>query len=221
MREIKIGRKKLIHFFSKYNADYIGVEDGKNELIKNFGAADWLELTRMEGYTQNYESVSHVRKELDYYTKTLYDMELVQACLASLREKYEIDPDQFEIFIDLIKTDNEECLFNSWTGAQQKYFNDAYHVLFEWKDFFFSYTNRNLPETNNDFEGLITHSFKESDFQKDKNNVNYLARLIVRYLSRRNLKAFFDQDNISCGDDFRERIFSHCRSCFVFIQLIV
>lgn len=220
MQEIEIGRRKLIHFFSEYTAESIEADEKKGQLIKAFGATDWLDLIRMEGYTQNYDSVINMRRELDHCIRSFLDVEQVQACLASLNKKYEDDSKQFEILIDLIKNDNDKCLFNSWSGEQQKYFNDACRVLFEWSDFFFSYTNRNLPETNNDFREIIAHTFKESDFQRDKDDVNYLAKLIVRYLTRRNLKAFFDQDNIRCGDNFGERIFSHCRHCFVFIQLI-
>lgn len=221
MQQTNIDQIQLIRFFSRHNADYIGTKEGKKELIAFFGAKDWRALMRLPEYNQNYESIETLRKELDSRIKGFSGMEQVQRCLALLRKKFNKGlTNHFEILMKWIKHPDQECLFNSWTDPLKNYFDEAYRVIFEWKDFFFSYTRRNLPETNNNFKDILIHTFDEKEFQENKSQVNFLAKLLVKYLKHEHLEPFFDLDNMKCGDDIGEKIYVYCKSSFVFIQLI-
>ena len=89
-----------------------------------------------------------------------------------------------------------------------------------WKDYFLSYTNRNLIETNNDFKTILADVFGDNYFQENKERVNCVARLIVHYLNQNNLTAFFDSDSMTCGDIIEAEVFTHCKSAYAFVQLV-
>jgi hypothetical protein len=55
---------------------------------------------------------------------------------------------------------------------------------------------------------------------KEIKEKNFLAKLIVRYLDMKGVKPFYDKKEIVCGDKIEEQIFKHCKSCYVFVQLI-
>ncbi len=223
MNQTKKSEIKLIQFFSRYQAEYGNTANGKTELVKAIGAKDWSELTQIPGFIEKYESIKELRAELDSSIDGLTDIEQVQNCLVLLREKWNDGlREQFEILLKWLKHPSQECLFKPWPDSQKNHFDEACQVLFTWKDFFFSYTRRNLPETNNDFKDNIAHALNlaPEEFDKNKNQIHYFAKLIVKYLNLRQLSAFFDLDNMTCGDDIGNKIFNHCKSAFVFTQLI-
>ena len=221
MTKDKDVEKKLIDFFSRHSVEEAKSEVGKGNLFKIFGANDRDELLENEKYIQSYEPIKQLRQELDASIENLSGLEQVQSCLALLNVKKESkEKEKFEILTKLIGDDSKECLYKSWDDKQQKLYRKAYLMIVHWNDFFFSYTNRNLPETNHDFHELITHTFKQADYERDINEINYVAKFIVRRLTQNNLQAFFDQDKIKCGDTIQHEILKHCKSCYTFVQLI-
>jgi len=221
MGNSKVVRKKLIDFFSSHSVKRAESAEGKRTLMDAFGVKDWPELLENRDYTQNYEPMKHLRQELDDSIEGLSGLDQVRSCLALLNDKKEsVKSDEFEILATLIRNKSPQCLFASWDQEQKNLYNRVLPMITEWKDFFFSYTSRNLPETNHSFQDILLHSFKESEFLRDKEEVNYVAKLIVRYLNVRNLESFYDQNNIVCGDSIEEKILDYCKSCYTFIQLI-
>lgn len=221
MSNNKIIRKKLINFFSNHSIEEAESDAGKSVLIKTLGMRDWQELLQNKDYLQNYEPIQQLRRELDNSIEGVEGRDQVQSCLALLHSKKKSrQAGDIEILKTFIKNENPKCPYKTWNKEQQDLYDEALSVILGWDDFFFSYTNRNLPETNNSFKELIIQSFRESDFKDTKNEINYLAKLIVRYLNVRNLQSFYDKDNIVCGDNIQEKILEKCKSCYVFVQLI-
>jgi hypothetical protein len=213
--------KNMIDFFTKYSVKEADLEDAKKTLFELFGVKDRAELKENKKYIQSYESIKQLRLELDTSTENLAGLEQVQSGLRLLRDKKESKKKEtLEILRKLIGDDSKECLYKSWNKEQRDHYKKACPMIVHWNDFFFSYTNRNLPETNHDFHELITHTFKRDEYERDVDEINYVAKLIVRRLTQNNLQAFFDQDKITCGDDIQHEILKHCKSCYTFVQLI-
>jgi hypothetical protein len=55
---------------------------------------------------------------------------------------------------------------------------------------------------------------------KEIKEKNFLAELIVHYLDLKGVTPFYDQKEIVCGDKIGNKILKHCKSCYVFVQLI-
>ena len=213
--------KKIIGFFSRHSVEEANSEVGKGDLFKIFGVNNRAELLENEKYILSYEPIKQLRQELDDSIENLSGLEQVQSCLALLNVKKESkEKEKLEILTKLIGDDSKECLYKSWNKEQQDLYNKAFPMIIHWDDFFFSYTNRNLPETNHDFQELITHTFRQADYERDIDEINYVAKFIVRKLTQNNLHAFFDQDKIKCGDNIQREILKHCKSCYTFVQLI-
>ncbi len=144
--------------------------------------------------------------------------EQVKDCLRWIRE--EKDNENLENIEIISRLIGERFYKKEWNQTEKKYFDHGVEMLVDWKDFFLSYTNRNSTETNSDFEDILDHVFK-SDFQDNREKMNYLAKLIAHYLVNfEGLMAFYDKDNITCGDIIKEKIFLHCTSVFTFVQLV-
>jgi hypothetical protein len=216
----KIIEKKLIDFFTKYSVKELDSETA-NTLFELFRVNGRAELLKNKKYSQSYERIERIRKELDDSIENLSGLDQVQSCLALLNVKKESkEKKELEILIKLIGDDSKECLYNSWDKEQQDHYNKAYPMIVHWNDFFFSYTNRNLPETNHDFEEIITPAFVKVEYEREVNEINHVAKFIVRHLTQNNLQAFYDQDKIKCGDKIKHEILEHCKSCYTFVQLI-
>ena len=216
----KIIEIKLIDFFTKYSVKELDSEAAKT-LFELFRVNNRAELLKNEKYILSYERIERIRKELDDSIENLSGLDQVQSCLALLNAKKESkEKEKLEILIKLIGDDSKECLYNSWDKEQQDHYNKAYPMIVHWNDFFFSYTNRNLPETNHDFEEIITPAFVKVEYEREVNEINYVAKFIVRHLTQNNLQAFYDQDKIECGEIIEHKILEHCKSCYTFVQLI-
>ena len=74
--------------------------------------------------------------------------------------------------------------------------------------------------TNNVFEKLIKGIYLNLPPKPERKKVNFVARIITKYLKYNNLEGFFDPDEIKCGDDIEHSILSNCQGCFVFVQLV-
>ena len=212
----KIDREKLIALFAQHSAEEIFKEDSKR-LKDALGKKKFQDLAQDEEYQKLFSTLTALRDKLDSAIAGTTGAEQVRYCLMLLQEIKENEPkEHHEMLEKLIKKGYQK----NWSLEERQYYQSGYAMLCKWKDYFLSYTNRNCIETNNDFKEVLLNVFGDADFEKNKEKVNYLARLIFHYLKQHNLHPFFDQDNMKCGDDIKEKIFAHCRSTFAFVQLI-
>src|SRR5258705_13963057 len=89
-------------------------------------------------------------------------------------------------------------------------------------DFFLSYTNRNQPEVNNTFKPILKDKFSEDEWQKSVEELNLVAKLLVRYIKESTTisSIFYDKQSMICGDKIADKIYKYCENTFAFAQLI-
>lgn len=212
----KIDREKLIALFARHSAEEIFKEDSKR-LKDALGKKKFQDLAQDEEYQKLFSTLTALRDKLDSAIAGTTGKEQIKYCLLLIQEIKENEPKEHH---EMLEKFIKKGFFNDWQPGDQQYYKECYDMLCKWKDYFLSYTNRNCIETNNDFKEVLLNVFGDADFEKNKEKVNYLARLIFRYFRENNLDAFFDQYSMKCGDDIKEEIFTHCQSVFAFVQLI-
>jgi hypothetical protein len=79
----KIIEKKLIDFFTKYSVKELDSETA-NTLFELFRVNGRAELLKNKKYSQSYERIERIRKELDDSIENLSGLDQVQSCLALL-----------------------------------------------------------------------------------------------------------------------------------------
>jgi hypothetical protein len=210
-------KEKLIVLFAANTIEEI--EESNGERLKQaFGINDSRQLFENIDFNSYYELLKTLSSQLETIASETKGREQVKDCLRWIREEKDNEnPENIGIISRLIR---ERFYKKKWNQSEKKYFDHGVEMLEKWKDFFLSYTNRNSTETNSDFEDILDHVFK-SDFQDNREKMNYLAKLIAHYLVNfEGLTAFYDKDVITCGDIIKEKIFHHCTSVFAFVQLV-
>jgi hypothetical protein len=211
-------KDRLIDVFARYNADEIQADNGK-PLTEALGASGYPQLASDKDFQKYFNILRALRDQLDDRVEDHENMQQVKSCLSLLHEKKETNPgEEFEICGRLIK---KRFYAPRWNESEKEYYDQGYRMIAEWKDYFLSYTNRNLCDTNDDFKQQIRGVFGATYFRENKERMNCLAPLIVHYLSNiENLTAFFDRDNLKSGDILESEILKYCTSVYAFVQLI-
>lgn len=196
-------KNKLFDMYSEYTIQEVNeknlVEISEDELIKNYEIKDYMEILLQ--VKKDIESIATTsQSNMDEIRKSLY---LINSLIKS---------DRLNTARELIA----QCFYNKWTHEEKELYDEIYHNIVKWKDYFFSYTNRDAYQTNNDFKSHIKSSIK----YKNDGKKNLVAKLIVKYLKKNNLSYFFDIDNMKCGDNIQDEIFKYCKKSFTFVQLI-
>ena len=139
-------------------------------------------------------------------------------CLSLMRGEFELNKiDDATDYGDLVAEMPE---YASWPEPIRKKFDAARTVMCEWRAYFLSYTNRNADETNQLFQRLITVAWGRWPRQSERDGVNYVARIVAKYLRENNLIGFFDPKDIRCGDDIEEQILHYSQNCASLVQLV-
>lgn len=213
--QVLITKTTLIEIFSKNRIE--AIEINTSILIKKFRVREYKLLLMLAGYKDYYDRIKSVKDNIEFIEDN-YDPGLEQAieCLNFLREKYDRRSEDFFIAIELIKNG----IYRGWEKSVKEIFDNGESMISEWRDFFFSYTNRNCIDTNDDFSDIIIGGLGETEYNENKENYNCLAKLIVKYLKHNRLTSFYDRNHIRCGDDIEDKVLEHCCKAFSFIQLI-
>ena len=125
-----------------------------------------------------------------------------------------LDDQNARIFYQLVN----KRLATHWPAESQELFKTKSSIILDWKDFFFSYTNKDAGATNSSFKGLIEHQYVE--LPPDLQHINFVARIMVKLLGQYNVQGFADYQHIRPGEVIEEEVFNYCESSFAFIQLI-
>lgn len=214
-------REKLIELFACHSTDEIKEKNG--ELLKEIvGEAKYRKITEIHGYNEFYAQLKKIREELEWAVDIEEGIQQVKGCLDLLLQKKdlkreEVDEEDFELLAKLIR---KGIYHQNWSKEQQKYYDLGYEMLTAWKDYFFSYTNRNRHETNSDFEHIIPPVLGESFYKKNKEHSNCVPHLMVHYMHQHGIRGFFDKHTMTCGDVIEDEIFKYCKSIHVFLQLV-
>jgi hypothetical protein len=178
-------------------------------------------LTR--GYAPFYCKLKEIKSKIENIVSHPGEMAQVKNLLTfllSLKRLSSEHRDKKIMFREMIASaiENKKLWANS-PEAVDKY-NQGACMIDEWVDFFLSYTNRDQPEVNNSFDESLKKSFKRKDWDDSFEDLNMLARLIVKYLRLGGLNIFFDQQSMICGDNIEDKVEKYCTNTFAFAQLI-
>ena len=181
-----------------------------DNFIEQYSMISEIKL-RLETIKQNKKkSKEQISECLQWIDKELFDKHTSDNVKLIHKSIFTERPD---IIIQMIK----KYFYQFWEKNLIEKYEQILDILLNWKDYFFSYTNGNAREINNDYKLLLNHV---GLFDEDTED-NCVTKLIVTYLkSYNNLIGFFDRDNMKCGDDIQEKIFEYCQKSFTFIQLV-
>jgi hypothetical protein len=193
--------------------DTSGTTGEINQLIQN-----------LSGYNSFYCKLKDEQKNIELILENPVEMVQVKNLLTRLlflkRLSYE-QQDRKLLFNALLHDAIEHNgLWATNELAKTKYREGAC-MIDEWVDFFLSYTNRDQPEVNNTFDTVLKKIFKKKEWDDNVEELNMLAKLLVRNLKRRGqLNVFFDQQSMICGDKIKDKVNEYCAKTFSFAQLI-
>jgi len=117
-----------------------------------------------------------------------------------------------------------ELDYKNMPAELQVKFDEGINFLEKKISFFCSYTSRELPDINSSYEQTLTNYFGinkqiPEEFKK-WNEVNYVAKMIVRYLNELGShNYFFDRDKLVNGDEIKHEVFDYCKRTIAFVTL--
>ncbi|MCK4766349.1 MAG: hypothetical protein KAW12_29405 [Candidatus Aminicenantes bacterium] len=214
-------KEKLIDILADHSVTEIKNENGA--IIKNaLGASNYRHAASDIEINLFLAKLKKLRDTLDGAIKGKKGVPEVNGCIFLLHnqtgEKNEqsYNEEDFTLLTKLIK----RGIYKRWNKKQKDRFDTVFHMLAHWKDYFLSYTNRNLHDTNDDFKEIIPAVLGKDFYKENKDKTNCVPHIIVHYLKQNNLEGFFDKDELKCGDVLEDEIIKYCTSVFAFVQLV-
>jgi hypothetical protein len=207
---------ELLTLYAQKTTD--AIETDGTVLLNHFRVAELGQLLAIEGYQQAFVLASACARLVDGLASRHPDPQ-TQATESIRMLRRMIDDGEPERKIEATRTLVEGRLYTSWPLSQQALYNRK-KVILEWRDFFVSYTNRDAPATNSQFQLLIRTCFGQTP-KGGQNQLNYVARVITRHLRRsEGLTGFFDEDNLQVGENIGNAVDRFCTRAFALVQLI-
>jgi hypothetical protein len=208
----------LINLFARYRVEEI--TNGEDLLVNAFQRGSYDAVKQLQRYNQIFDLVLKVKVEIEDIQKRnpASTSDQAIACLIWLRDLREESPhltEKYKVARELVG----KSLYQTWPLADRQAFNMRVAV-FEWTDFFISYTNRNANAINNRYSRLLKHHYKWPLKQWERENINCVAKVIMKFIQGGNVRGFADWQNLECGDDIKEKCDEHCRTTVAFIQLV-
>jgi hypothetical protein len=224
-KNMPLERKNMIRLFATHAlADIEATPSLILDIFKTVGIYDAPALQKVTGYNAFYEKLYMVKRQLDAILANPDGPTQVKNFLSAIIALKTEEPETHEkknILKDMIA----ECQVNNslWANdaALTLKYTDGVEMIDEWVDFFLSYTNRDQPDINNSYAPELEKSFKRVEWDESYDQMNFLAKLIIKYLKSFNsLNAFFDQQSMVNGDNLQDQVFKYCKKTFAFAQLV-
>lgn len=145
---------------------------------------------------------------------------------AILKAVYEIKNNNFIArdisigdFIDIVK---KFKAYDEWSNEAKTIFDLSCDILTKWKDFFFSYSNKERKFIDSKFDKIIAEFIDKFDNAEPiKKDTTLKIGYIVHYhLKNENLNSFHDMKNIKNGQDISNVVKEGCKNAFSFVQLV-
>jgi hypothetical protein len=165
--------------------------------------------------------VSLVYQEYTIFKQKNYgETEFIQTLLTHL-QKLKKDKQRkyaYEIFKELLM----QVEFAGLSQAARDKVQKATTFLDIKLDYFCSYTRKGLPYINSSYKQLIYDAFtiKAETHPKEWKEVNYIAKLLVKYLNDHGFNNYFiDTDKIVNGEEIEQTVFNYCGQTIVLLLL--
>lgn len=225
MKLTEIYQTRLIELYAVHSLS--DINNDPNKIVNLFASIPNItkpeHVLQIEGYNEFNERLITAKTTLEKNLQAEKEAVQVQNCLATINTlKHELfDNKCSDIFIKLVWYQIQQK--GLWIGfpSLKEQFKKGVEMIDEWVDFFLSYTNRGQPDLNNDYTPELRGSFKRAEWDKYAEDVNMIAKLIVRNLKfHNNLNAFFDRESMVCGDNIAGNVYTYCEKTFAFAQLL-
>ena len=210
-------RANLLKLYCDYTTYAIEESDGKL-LLDTFGVGQPEALIAIPGYPATFAAISECALIVDHIAaKYPSPDDQTRESLRTLRRM--LDDGTPETKIEAVRTIVEGRLYKVWPAEQQVFYDQKKQIL-EWRDFFVSYTNRDAPAINRQFQDLIKSCLGFVP-RGPQLQTNYLARVIARHLRRyQQLSGFYDDENLQVGENIQHKVDEYCTKVFAFVQII-
>jgi hypothetical protein len=198
-------------------------------LVREFQVANYNEVLALPGYDEAFTTLKALKRSIQLIEERGESVEVeirlslrvlaeeMNKPVAAVAEDPSLPPPNVLALESFIRGGMYE---KRWSQEQRAAFDLRAKVITRWIDFFVSYTNRDAGGTNNQFKKLITSVFGFFPPQKERIKINYVARILAKFLEANNLRGFTDYKNIKCGDDIQAQVFEYCRKAFGFAQMV-
>jgi hypothetical protein len=209
--------EELKKLYCDHSTKAIEAADG-GLLLTCFNVERVADLLAIQGYAEAFALVSKCASIIDNLAaKYSTSDDQVRESVRLLRRM--IDDGESEREVRIAQALVEGRLRKSWSQAQQNLYDEKKQIL-EWRDFFVSYTNRDAPATNQQFQSLIKSCLGTMP-KGNELTMNYVAKVITRHLRRyQGLSGFFDEDNLKVGENIKEEVEGYCTKAFALVQLV-
>jgi hypothetical protein len=209
----------LLELFAAHRIDAVTADNGK--LLRDKFGKSIEELGADAEYTKHYDVVRDTKKCLE---------ETLDSCQGDIRKEINECIWKIESFRERSRTEAAETFSqlvkrsvykDRWGDKERRLYDRKYQLVFNWQHYFLSYTNRDYFKTYNSFKKLIDHNL-EPDVRKNalSTKANVLAHLVAQLIEQTGMRGFFDYKKIKSGDDIEDAIRQHCKTAYVFIQLV-
>jgi len=210
-------RPTLVALFSRLSCAQI--EASTAHLLQAFDEDSFEQLAAQPGYAEEYAHVRTAKWQLERiasrYAADNGDQALQCLCLLKeLRARSRFEGDEYLVTRALI----DETLSKGWPEVDRRTYLER-RVVFDWCDFFLSYTNRDANATNERYRRLVTAEYGWPSLA-ERSQYNYVARVVAKFFEQQNLRGFADFKTLQCGDDIKDKVVQHCRSAIAFVQLV-
>jgi len=216
----------LVEVLATHSLDSAEAKNG-DIITKAFAAADYNAVLGLAGYDAAFTTLKGLKRSIELIEARGDSVE------SEIRLSLRLLADEMAKPVAVVKASTipppnvvalqrfiSEGMWKRWPKQQQIAFDVRAKVIIDWIDYFVSYTNRDAGATNNQFRKLITAVFGSFPPPPERTAVNYVARVIAKFLEGNNLRGFTDYKNIKCGDDIADQVRDHCQKAFSFTQVI-
>ncbi len=197
-------------------------------LVREFLVANYDDVLALPGYDAAFTTLKALKRSIELIEERAEPVEVkIRLSLRVLADEMgkpvpavSEDPNIPPPNVRALESFIRGGMYRQWLPEQRSAFDLRARVITRWIDFFVSYTNRDAGGTNNQFKKLITAVFGFFPPLKERIKINYVARILAKFLEENNLRGFTDYKNIKCGDDIEVQVFEYCQKAFGFAQMV-
>jgi hypothetical protein len=210
--------KTLIGLFVKNSLEQLTANEGR-VLARAFGAdpEDYAQLCKKDEFNKPYRILLAMRLRVEQIIRLIPDdtADQLKKSLALLKLERRRNG---IVHVKICRRMLEAALVPAWTEAQKREFAEAADI-FEFVDYFLSYTNKTAADINYRFRMAFLPPTRVKA-EDPATVVNYVARDVVDRLRLNNLSGFFDAQKIDLGDKVRRELTIGASTAVVFVQLV-
>jgi len=206
-------KDKLFQLFSQKDHD-AAIIAKQQDIFTIMDVKNAQELSDDFLYTNFYQKIIAYKKRVEEIQAKPNGQ--VGDALDFLKDSNKGNSDNYIYALKLI----EDHLVPGWDEKSKEKFQTGKSLIVEWVYFFLSYTNKSAPAINNIFKDMLLIELPATEFDKEKEEKNLMAKLIYNSFSVQKVYPFYDKVNIELGDKWKKEIFGFTKKSYALCQFI-